>query len=415
MQVFKFGGASVKDANEIKNLVEIIKNSEKELVVVVSAISKTTRSLEKIVDLYLTNSVETNTLIDVVFDSHKSICHNLFESVSDPVFLKIDSTKAELMMFVNHNKSPNRDFVYDQIIGFGELLSTIIISSYLNYVGVDNLFLDIRTAIKTDDNYRNANVDWRQTQAKVKELVKKNSLVITQGFIGSDDNNFTTSLGLEGSDYSAAILAYCLNAESVTVWKDVSGILNADPRFFKNTTLLNHISFKEAIELSYYGASVIHPKTIQPLQHKEIPLYVKGFKDENPVGTVINKGVAMDPLIPCFIIKNEQILLSISALDFSFIVEENISEIFGLISKFKLNVNLIQNSAISFTISLEDNYSNIDKLLNSLKSRYKLKYNTDVKLYTIRHYTDKNIIDFEQGKDVLLKQFSRGTAQFIVR
>jgi len=416
MEVYKFGGASVKDAKGIRNLVEILKaKNVKELVLIVSAIDKTTRKLEKLVELYMLNSAETNKQLDVVFDYHVKICLDLFGNNNRDTFLKIASLKEDLITFIKVNKSPKRAFVYDQIIYFGEMLSSRIVSDYMQYVGVANTWIDVRSIIKTNSNYRDAKVNWEQTINNSKETIIADSISVTQGFIGSDDNNFTTSLGLEGSDYSAAILAYCVNAQSMTVWKDVEGILNADPRYFNNTTLLNHISFKEAIELSYFGASVIHPKTIQPLQHKEIPLYVRSFNETDLKGTVITKGAVMEPLIPCYIIKKKQIFLSISALDFSFIVEENISEIFSLIADFRLKVNLMQNSAISFTLSIEDKFNSFDDFLTSLKNKYQLKYNTEVDLYTIRHYNDKSIVEFEKGKTILLKQFSRETAQYIIK
>ena len=416
MNVYKFGGASVKDAEGVRNLVEIIKTENiKKLVLVVSAMDKTTRALEKLVDLYMMESPDVYNQVNLIFDYHSDICSDLFENKSHEMFSIITSLKDEIITFIKLNKSPKRAFIYDQIIYFGEMLSSNIISSYMSHVGISNDWVDVRDVIKTDSNYRDAKIDWTSTLSNAKEVINKNRINITQGFIGSDDNNFTTSLGLEGSDYSAAILAYCVNAQKVTVWKDVEGVLNADPRYFEKTTLLNHISFREAIELSYFGATVIHPKTIQPLQHKEIPLYVRNFNNVNLKGTVITKGAVMEPLIPCYIIKKNQIFLSISALDFSFIVEENISEIFALVAKYKLNVNLMQNSAISFTLSIEDKFNNFDIFLDSLKSKYRLKYNTGVDLYTIRHYTDESIRSFEKGKEILLKQFSRETAQYIVK
>jgi len=416
MNVYKFGGASVKDAEGVRNLVEIIKTENiKKLVLVVSAMDKTTRALERLVDLYMTESSEVYDQINSIFDYHSGICSDLFENESHEIFSKINALKEEILSFIKQNKSPKRAFVYDQIIYFGEMLSSNIISSYMLHVGVRNNWIDVRDVIKTDSNYRDAKVDWDSTIDNAKKFIDSNSINVTQGFIGSDDNNFTTSLGLEGSDYSAAILAYCVNAQKVTVWKDVEGVLNADPRHFDKTTLLNHISFREAIELSYFGASVIHPKTIQPLQHKEIPLYVRNFNNIELKGTVITKGAVMEPLIPCYIIKKNQIFLSISALDFSFIVEENISEIFALVAKYRLKVNLMQNSAISFTLSIEDKFSNFDTFLDSLKSKYRLKYNTGVDLYTIRHFDNKSLSDFEDGKVILLKQFSRETAQYIVK
>jgi aspartate kinase len=416
MNVYKFGGASVKDAEGVRNLVEIIRTENiKKLVLVVSAMDKTTRALEALVDLYMAESSDVYNQVDSIFDYHSSVCSNLFENKSHEVFSKINYLKEEILTFIKLNKSPKRAFVYDQIIYFGEMLSSIIISSYMSHVGIRNNWVDVRDVIKTDSNYRDAQVDWNSTSNNAKKFIDSNSINITQGFIGSDDNNFTTSLGLEGSDYSAAILAYCVNAQKVTVWKDVEGVLNADPRHFDKTTLLNHISFREAIELSYFGATVIHPKTIQPLQHKEIPLYVRNFNNVDLKGTVITKGAVMEPLIPCYIIKKNQIFLSISALDFSFIVEENISEIFALVAKHKLKVNLMQNSAISFTLSIEDKFNNFNTFLASLKSKYRLKYNTGVDLYTIRHFDNKSISDFEEGKEILLKQFSRETAQYIVK
>ncbi len=416
MNVYKFGGASVKDAVGVKNLVEILKTENvKKLVLVVSAMNKTTRDLEKLVDLYMSESSDINYQVNLIFDYHFDICVDLFTNKNNDIFKKLDSLKEELITFLRLNKSPKRPFIYDQIIYFGEMLSSSIVSSYMQYSGISNTWVDVRSIIKTNSNYRDAAVDWTQTLANTKEFIDNSEISVTQGFIGSDENNFTTSLGLEGSDYSAAIFAYCVNAQSVTVWKDVEGILNADPRYFDDTTLLNHISFREAIELSYFGATVIHPKTIQPLQHKEIPLYVRNFNKVALKGTVITKGAIMEPLIPCYIIKKNQIFLSISALDFSFIVEENVSEIFALISDHKLKVSLMQNSAISFTLSIDDKFNSFDSFLSSLKSKYRLKYNTGVDLYTIRHYDDESINKFEKGKTILLKQFSRETAQYIIK
>ncbi len=416
MNVYKFGGASVKDAQGVKNLVKIIKGENiKQLVLVVSAMGKTTRALEKLVDLYISNSSDIDYQVNLIFDNHINICLDLFSNDSHEIFKKIALIKEDLQVFLKLNKSPKRAFIYDQVVYFGEMLSSTIISSYLEYDGVENDWLDVRNIIKTDSNYRDAKVDWNLTLANTKGIINTSKISVTQGFIASDENNFTTSLGLEGSDYSAAILAYCIGAQSVTVWKDVEGILNADPRYFNKTTLLNHISFREAIELSYFGASVIHPKTIQPLQHKEIPLYVRNFNNLGSKGTVITKGRAMEPMIPCYIIKKNQIFISISTLDFSFIVEENISEIFALIAEYRLKANLIQNSAISFTLSIEDKFDNFYEFLIRLKDSYRVKYNTDVSLYTIRHYDDKSINYFEKGKTILLKQFSRETAQYIVK
>ena len=265
------------------------------------------------------------------------------------MFADVKALFDELNTFFKSNKSPDYNFVYDQTIGFGELISTKIISHYLNEIGLKNNWIDVREYIKTDNYYRRSNVNWEQTQENITSKFNPSILNITQGFLGSDANNFTTTLGREGSDYTAAIFAYCLNANSVTIWKDVPGVLNADPRYFENAQLLHQISYREAIELAFYGASVIHPKTLQPLQRKEIPLYVKSFLNPTADGTCVSKGKTLEPEVPCFIVKKNQVLISLSSLDFSYIVEENISEIFSLLHLYKMKVDVIQNSAISFS------------------------------------------------------------------
>ena len=313
------------------------------------------------------------------------------------------------------NKSPNYSFVYDQVVGFGELVSTTIISEYLNYIGIKNNWVDARNFIKTDDYYRRANVNWAATQAAISSSLNTSVLNITQGFIGSDSNNFTTTLGREGSDYTAAIFAYCLNAQNVTIWKDVPGILNADPRYFENAQLLNKISYREAIELAFYGASVIHPKTLQPLQQKEIPLHVKSFLNPKKPGTIVGKGITLEPLVPCFIVKKNQVLISLSSLDFSYIVEENISNIFSLLHQYKMKVDVIQNSAISFSVCVDNIYNNLEKLLLQLKAKFSVTCYENVSLYTIRHHNQSAIEQLEQDKTVLLKQLTQETVQVVTK
>ena len=273
----------------------------------------------------------------------------------------------------------------------------------------------MRPLIKTDNNYRDGQVDWEATQKLISKGIKKKSLNITQGFLGSDENNFTTTLGREGSDYTAAIFAYCLGAQSVTIWKDVPGVLNADPRYFENAVLLHQISYREAIELAFYGASVIHPKTLQPLQKKEIPLFVKSFINPTLPGTCVSKGADLDPNIPCFIVKKNQLLLSLSSIDFDFIVENNISEIFALFSKYKIKVNLIQNTAISFSVCIEDKYTNFEELRKVLAKKFKVSYNENVSLYTIRHFDENAAKVVETNKTILLRQISRDTMQVITK
>jgi aspartate kinase len=285
----------------------------------------------------------------------------------------------------------------------------------MGFMGIKTQWIDVRNLIKTDNNYRDANVDWDTTQKLISKNVKKKILNVTQGFLGSDENNFTTTLGREGSDYTAAIFAYCLNAESVTIWKDVPGVMNADPRYFENARLLNQISYREAIELAFYGATVIHPKTLQPLQKKEIPLFVKSFINPTLPGTSVSKGADLDPHLPCFILKKNQLLLSLSSIDFSFIMEENISEIFALLHQYKMKVSLIQNSAISFSVCIDDKFGNFNALKSILSKKFKISYNENVSLFTIRHFDQKAAQIVEKNKVVLLKQVSRETMQIITK
>src|SRR5690606_29721563 len=307
------------------------------------------------------------------------------------------------------------NFVYDQVVSLGEIISTTIVSHYFNHAGLKNQWVDVREFIKTDNTYRDAVVDWEQTQKLIAKDVKKKNLNITQGFLGSDENSFTTTLGREGSDYTAAIFAYCLNAESVIIWKDVPGVLNADPRYFENATLLNQISYREAIELAFYGATVIHPKTLQPLQKKEIPLLVKSFVNPLLPGTRVSKGADLEPETACFIVKKNQLLISLSSLDFSFIMEENISEIFALLHKYKMKVHLIQNSAISFSVCADDKFGNFHELKNILSKKFKVTYNDDVSLYTIRHFNERSAEAVAQNKEVLVRQVSREAMQIVTR
>jgi len=414
MQVFKFGGASVKNAEGVRNVAKVLqKIGYKETLVVVSAMGKTTNKLELVVKAYFEDKSKLQVQIQEIITCHEEVLFDLFPNKQHAVYKNINILFDELTGFLSRNKSPNYSFVYDQVVGYGELISTKIISTYLNEISISNIWLDIRSIIKTNNFYRDAKVNWEQTKINVTNHIKNSSLHITQGYIASDANNFTTSLGREGSDYTAAILGYCLNATNVTIWKDVAGVLNADPRFFKETQLLHQISYEEAIELAFYGASVIHPKTLQPLQRKEIPLYVKSFFNPLDKGTCVSKGKQLDPFIPCFIVKNNQILISLSSLDFSFIVEENISEIFALLHQYKLKVDVIQNSAISFSVCVNDTYKNIGGLLQELRSKFKVLCNENVSLYTIRHSTTAALEKIISGKNVLLKQEKDNTVQLI--
>jgi aspartate kinase len=426
MRIFKFGGASVKDAAGVKNVFDVLqKVGYEEVLLVVSAMGKTTNALELVIKNYFEKSNELFASIQEVKKYHNAILLDLFEDENHDVYFDVNNHFADFEYFIRSNKSPNYNFVYDQIVSFGEIISTTILSHYMSYRGINTQWLDVRSFIKTDNNYRDAEVNWEITQKNIAKIAKtrakgelseaKKSLFVTQGFLGSDENGFTTTLGREGSDYTAAIFAYCLNAESVTIWKDVPGVMNADPRYFENATLLNQISYREAIELAFYGASVIHPKTLQPLQKKEIPLFVKSFINPELAGTSVSKGEDLEPKLPCFIVKKDQLLLSLSSIDFSFIMEENISEIFNLLHQYKLKVSLIQNSAISFSVCIEDKFDNFAELKKILSKKFKVSYNEHVSLYTIRHFDEKAAQMVEKNKDVLLRQISRETMQIVTK
>ncbi|MDF4221025.1 aspartate kinase [Maribacter huludaoensis] len=415
MRVFKFGGASVKDADAVKNVVKVLKEVGYEnTLLVVSAMGKTTNAMEDIINAYFNDKQEIPSKVAEMVDYHLSIVSELFPNSQHAIYKDIKVLVDEINGFLVWNKSPNYNFVYDQIVGYGELISTTIISAYFKEVGIKNNWLDVRNFIKTDSNYRDTTVDWERTQENVTKIDQK-VLNITQGFLGSDDNNFTTTLGREGSDYSAAILAYCLNADSVTIWKDVPGVLNADPRYFEETQLLNNISYREAIELAFYGASVIHPKTLQPLQRKEIPLHVKSFVNPKGKGTTVGKGVGIEPKVPCFIVKKNQVLVKLSSLDFSFIVEDSISELFKLFHQHKIKVDLIQNSAISFSVCIDNKFGGLEKLLQQLKSRFKVAHHENVSLYTIRHFDNKALETLQNGHELLLEQRGTETVQLVVK
>nr|WP_299070893.1 aspartate kinase [uncultured Allomuricauda sp.] len=416
MRVFKFGGASVKDANGVKNVVKVLQEvGHEDTFVIISAMGKTTNAMEKVIAAYFKDKQSVSTSLQEVIDYHQSIVSDLFQNKSHEVYGKVKALFEETKSFLLRNKSPKNAFVYDQVVGYGELVSTTIVSEYLKEVGIPNVWQDIRGLIKTNNSYRDASVNWERTQKEVSTKVDMTKLNISQGFLGSDDNNFTTTLGREGSDYTAAILGYCLNADSVTIWKDVPGVLNADPRNFEEAQLLDYISYREAIELAFYGASVIHPKTLQPLQRKEIPLHVKSFINPTGEGTTVGKGIGISPKVPCFIVKKNQVLLKLSSLDFSFIVENNISEIFKMFHDHRMKVDLIQNSAISFSVCLDNKFNGLETMLNELKRKFKVVCHEDVSLYTIRHFDDKAVKSLQNGRSVLVEQHGKETVQLVVK
>ncbi|NVN93931.1 MAG: aspartate kinase [Bacteroidetes bacterium] len=423
MKVLKFGGASVNSADAVKNTAEIIdKYSTEKILVVVSAMGKTTNALEKLTQAYFNKSNEKNALLNEVKNFHFNIIDNLFKDKNLEVYTDIQHIFDELLHKLISRASESYDFEYDQIVSNGELISTKIISHYLNYKGIKNQWIDAREIIKTDNNYREGNVNWQETMHKTNNLIipffENNSLprhlMITQGFIGSTSDEHSVTLGREGSDYSAAIFAYNLNASEMVIWKDVPGLLNADPKFFKDTHKLDAISYREAIELAYYGATIIHPKTIKPLQNKNIPLFVKSFIQPENEGSIISNHENADGLIPSFIFKQEQALISISPKDFSFIAEENLSDIFGIFSDNKIKINLMQNSAISFSVCIDGNLKRFDTLIKVLQENYKVRYNLQLDLITIRHYNQATIDKVVYNRKILLEQRSRTTAQLVV-
>lgn len=416
MKVYKFGGASVKDPNGVKNVVRILQNNDnQDIIVVISAMGKMTNALEEVVYNYLQNKELLPQSLATVQEFHQQMAQALFQGEAlAQAQERLQQLFNELSSFLTWNKSPKHSFVYDQIVSFGELLSTTIISLYLTQEGIKNTWLDVRTMIKTDSNYRDANVLWDETQQQIKQNISK-GIFITQGFLGSDANFFATTLGREGSDYSAAIFAYCLDAESVTIWKDVPGVLNADPRYFSQTQLLEQIPYQEAIELAFYGASVIHPKTLQPLQQKEIPLFVRSFLHPEKQGSAVCNISALSPKVPCLILKENQHLISLSSRDFSFIMEDGISFIFSVLSKHKVKVSLIQNSAISFSVCVGDKFGNLADLLSDLQQKFKIECTENVRLYTIRHANEQAVALIEQGREILLKQVLENTVQIVTR
>jgi len=416
MKIFKFGGASIKDSQALNNIVETILSKEKDLWIVVSAIGKTTNSLEKLLNSWYNYEIDKFSNLEAVIDFHKKYIKESFKENSENVEKLIEPIYISLEKLISQKPEKDYDILYDELVSYGELMSSLIFSEYLKIKGINNTLLDARELIITDSNHRDAKVSWLESQNKIEKIDKKSGeIFVTQGFIGADVNNITTTLGREGSDYTASALAYLLNAESVTIWKDVPGIMNADPSYFDFAEKLKELSYNEAIELAFYGAKVIHPKTIKPIENKNIPLYVKSFVNPENEGTVIKNLSYKLNLIPVFILKQNQILISISPKDFSFIVEENMSKIFGLFAKYKTKLNISQNTAVSFSASIDDNNRNLKKLIKELQEDFFVKYNSGLELITIRYYTEESIDKMLKARKILMEQRSRKTARFLVK
>ena len=421
MKVFKFGGASVKDASAVKNVAYILSLYNKEKVtVIISAMGKTTNATEAIVEaLWNKEKSKFEDLVEERRDFHLQIMNELFVNKDNIIYTDISTLFNQLKEKINQTISSNYNFEYDQIVSLGEIASTKIVTAYLNQENLNAKWVDARKVIRTNNTYREGNVDWEITNNLIQKSFIKSfenrDIQITQGFIGHTSEGFTTTLGREGSDYTAGIFAYCLNAESVTIWKDVPGMLNADPKWFDNTIKLDKISFKEAIELSYYGATVIHPKTIKPLQNKGIPLYVKSFIQPQAEGTIIQESTKFDALVPSFIFKMNQLYLSITPKDFSFIVEENLSDIFKRLSRLNAKINLMQNSALSFSVVLDQDKINLKTLLEEFQSTYKIKYQEGLELVTIRHYDTPTLERVLKGKNLLIEQKTDNTVRILMK
>lgn len=422
MRVFKFGGASVKNADAVRNVARILERfKEEELVVVISAMGKTTNALEEVMQANAMNDTKLALeKINGIASFHQEIISELFAQESEKALLLVQPFFEQLRTRLTTPFSGRYHFEYDQLISFGELLSTTIINAFLQLEGLKSTWADARELIRTDDRWREGRVQWEVTQVLIQATLEKNRkaghrITVTQGFIGHDSQGHTTTLGREGSDFTASIFAYCLNANDVTIWKDVPGMLNADPKYFDNTVLLEKISFKEAIELAYFGASVIHPKTIQPLKRKKIPLHIKSFINPDAEGSVIQESLMYDDQIPSFIFKLNQVLVSLTPKDFSFIIEENLAHIFDFLNREKIRINLMQNSAVSFSFMVDASKVNLDKLVNYFQDDYLIKYNRHLELVTIRHYDEPTIKRVTLGKKIILEQKSRQTARLVIQ
>lgn len=414
-QIYKFGGASVKNAVALDNVRKII-CKEKDLIVVVSAIDKTTNELEKLVLAYTNNTVDKLEIFRKISEYHINYLKAAISTSHESALAKLNSLLQELETKITLTTSSDYDRDYDSIVSYGELMSTLIFSEYLKSKGIDNKLIDARNILYTDSNFRDAKILWDSSLNPVtKAFSSCKGVYITQGFIGRTATGEVTTLGREGSDYSASALAYLIDADSVTIWKDVPGIMNADPAWCPFAEKLDVLSYLEAIELAFFGAKVIHPKTIKPLENKNIPMYVKSFKSPEDSGTIIKKLDYKLKLIPIYILKTDQILISISPKDFSFIVEENISNIFGLFAKYKAKVNITQNSAVSFSASIDGNNRNFENLIEELQKEFYVKFNTDLELVTIRYYTEEAIQKMTEGKKILIEQKSRSTARFLLK
>ncbi len=418
MEVYKFGGASVNNAQAIKNMAELVKNAAPDhLLVVVSAMSDITDRLEALSHSYLANNGQATSLLEEIKAAHFKVVDELFTEITPEVADDVANVFVEIEWLLEEEPQDAPDYIYDQIVSIGEVVSTKIVAAYLKQIGCKTVWADARNYIKTDNTYKEAKVDWDKTEAEIQRLLVpllEKSIVVTQGFIGGTSENYTTTLGRDGSDYSAAIFSACLNAKALTIWKDVPGVLNADPKWFKETQKIAELSYHDAIELTYYGANVIHPKTIKPLQNRNIPLYVRSFMVPDEVGTRITSLKTKLP-VASFIFKVNQVLISILPKDCSFIMEENLRDIFNLFHTHRIKINTMLNSALSFTVSVDHDEQKLQALIKDLGNTYAVKYNTGLELVTIRYYNQETIERVTQQKHILLEVKSRHTCQIVMK
>ena len=416
MKVYKFGGASVNDASGITNLAKIVSAETSGLVIVVSAFGKTTNSLEKVLKAWLSSDEKSTELLEEVYNGHLLIVEELFGKGSE-VRGRIDTSFSMLRNYLMTAPRGKYDFDYDQIVSFGEIWSTIIVEAFLKMSGMNTEWTDIRESLITDDRFRDANILWSESSGRIVKAFDDidNKIYVTQGFIGGTVAGQTTTLGREGSDYTAAVIGNMFDAECVVFWKDVPGILNADPKWRPDAQKLQEISYKEAVEMTFAGAKVIHPKTIKPLHNKNIPLYVRSFIDPLEKGTIIKADAQPEKIIPIFIKKEDQILISILPKDFSFVMGDNLSRVFHAFLTNGIKVNLVQASAVSINVCVDDERVKVEALIQDIIKDFKAIYNDEVEMLTIRHYTTEALESITLGREILLEQRTRRIVRFVMK
>ena len=420
MKVFKFGGASVSSTDRIKNVADIIQSySGEKILIVISAMGKTTNALEKVVEAFYSNrKEEALQLFHTIKANHENTLKYLVNQHWHSATAQLNNFFTEIEWLLHDKPVREFDYYYDQVVCIGELLSTAIVSAYLTESGIDHRWIDVRDIFRTDDNFRDANIDWNFTENKVKNevavLFDSTDIVLTQGFIGATDENESTTLGREGSDYTAAVFANMLNAESLTIWKDVEGVMNADPKQFAEAVFISELTYDDVIEMAYYGAQIIHPKTIKPLQNKSIPFHVKCFLDKNMPGTVIHTK-KLKGLPPIIVLKNKQVLIHLHSKDFSFVGEKPVAELYHLLHDIRVKPNLIQTGAVTIQICLDDHTDKIEKVALAASELFEVQVERDLTLLTIRHYNEDILQKMIAGKQTELRQQSPDTVQLLMR